>query len=341
MHLRPHAVSAGSVACRVVDSPVGTLAAHSCHALGSHGSPHNAAVPGLEVSRGDVLQHQLIQAQLCHQPLQLRVLLLQILQPPCLVHPQTAILFTPPEVGLLHDSRFLACLWRRLSVRHGYFDLPQQVHNLFCTILLASRHLPLLLFQFVSPPLAQFEPGTPDAFGHDPTNLILDISSYFAQCTICTETGWAGQVVCAKTVTGPNYRNNETQTWTVVPGIPQQPTGQTLYPTQWKSTGSGSTASQTWVINASGTGQLTVFANGSGINFARYNSQIVVFNGYQSTPPPDYTDYEYQWLPFGNSDPNAQHVQGSSTTTSSVCDSPVQPGGSSCTVTCSWNFNKQ
>ena len=50
---------------------------------------------------------------------------------------------------------------RRLSVRHGYFDLPQQVHNLFCTILLASRHLPLLLFQFVSPPLAQFEPGTP------------------------------------------------------------------------------------------------------------------------------------------------------------------------------------
>jgi hypothetical protein len=40
-------------------------------------------------------------------------------------------------------------------------DLPQQVHNLFCTILLSSRHLPLLLFQFVSPPLAQIEPGTP------------------------------------------------------------------------------------------------------------------------------------------------------------------------------------
>jgi hypothetical protein len=28
-------------------------------------------------------------------------------------------------------------------------------------MLLASRHLPLLLFQFVSPPLAQIEPGTP------------------------------------------------------------------------------------------------------------------------------------------------------------------------------------
>src|SRR5277367_2217573 len=161
MHLRPHAVSAGSVACRVVDSPVGTLAAHSCHALDSHGSPHNAAVPGLEVSRGDVLQHQLIQAQLCYQPLQLRVLLLQLLQPPGLVQPQTAILFTPPELGLLHDSRFLTRLWRRLSVRHGYFDLPQKDHYLFRTMLLASRHLPLLLFQFVSTPLAQIEPGTP------------------------------------------------------------------------------------------------------------------------------------------------------------------------------------
>src|SRR5271155_4695767 len=161
MHLRPHAVSAGSVACRVVDSPVGTLDARSCHALDSHGSPHNAAVPGLEVSRGDVLQHQLIQAQLCYQPLQLRVLLLQILQPPGLVHPQTAILFTPPELGLLHDSRFLTRLWRRLSVRHGYFDLPQKGHYLFRTMLLASRHLPLLLFQFVSTPLAQIEPGTP------------------------------------------------------------------------------------------------------------------------------------------------------------------------------------
>ncbi len=183
--------------------------------------------------------------------------------------------------------------------------------------------------------------GKIDAFGYNPTDLILDISSYFAQCAVCTETGWAGQVVCAKTVTGPNYRNNETQTWTVVPGIPQQPTGQTLYPTQWKSTGSGSTATQTWTINASGTGQLTVFANGSGINFARYNAEIVVFNGYQATPPPNYTDYEYQWLTFGDSSANATHVQGSSTTVSPTCDSPVEPGGSSCTVTCSWDFSKQ
>jgi len=183
--------------------------------------------------------------------------------------------------------------------------------------------------------------GSIDAFATDSSNLVLDISSYFAQCATCTQTGWTGQVVCAKTVTGPNYRNNETQTWTVVPGIPQQPTGQTLYPTQWLSTGSGSTATQTWTTSASGTGQLTVFTNGAGINFSRYSSEIVVHGAIQATPPPSYDDYEYQWLPFGNSNASATQVQGSSTTTSATCDSPVEPGGSSCTVTCSWNFNKQ
>jgi hypothetical protein len=49
---------------------------------------HNAAVPGLEVSRGDVLQHHLVQAQLSYQTLQLRVLLLQLFQPPRPVHLQ-------------------------------------------------------------------------------------------------------------------------------------------------------------------------------------------------------------------------------------------------------------
>jgi phosphodiesterase/alkaline phosphatase D-like protein len=154
-------------------------------------------------------------------------------------------------------------------------------------------------------------------------------------------TGWSGEVVCKKTVTGPSYSNNDTQTWTVAPGIPQAPTGQTIYPTQWKSTGSGSTATQTWVINSSGSGEITVFTNTAGLNFARYSAEIVFPNGYQSTPPPNYTDYEYQWQAFGNSDANATHVQGSNSLTSPACDSPVEPGGSSCTVTCSWNFNKQ
>ena len=48
-----------------------------------HAVPRNVAVRSLEVSRGYVLQHLLLQRKLCHQPPQPRVLLLQFLQPAC------------------------------------------------------------------------------------------------------------------------------------------------------------------------------------------------------------------------------------------------------------------
>jgi hypothetical protein len=70
----------------------------------AHDLPHNAAVQGLDVSRGDVLQHQLLQAQLTHQSLQLAVLLLQLLQTPSLVHLQPTVLLAPPVVRLLSFS---------------------------------------------------------------------------------------------------------------------------------------------------------------------------------------------------------------------------------------------
>lgn len=44
-----------------------------------HDLPPRVDAQGLEVSRGDVLQDQLLQAQLTDQPLQLRVLRLQLL----------------------------------------------------------------------------------------------------------------------------------------------------------------------------------------------------------------------------------------------------------------------
>jgi hypothetical protein len=95
---------------------------------------------GPYISRGDVLQHQLVQAQFGDQSLQLRVLLLQFLQAPRLVYLQTAVFLTPPEVGLLRNTGFLRCLRCRLAVCHGHFNLPQQIHYLLRLILLASSH---------------------------------------------------------------------------------------------------------------------------------------------------------------------------------------------------------
>jgi hypothetical protein len=89
-----------------------------------------------EVSRGDILQHKVVQAWVRYQPLQLRVLLFQLLKPLRLVHLQTAVLLAPGEVGLLHDPCILECLWSRLPVRDCYFDLTQQICHLLRLVLL-------------------------------------------------------------------------------------------------------------------------------------------------------------------------------------------------------------
>jgi hypothetical protein len=49
----------------VAGSPNGTPAAHSC-LVPAHDPLHSAVVQGLEISRGDVLQHQLLKAQLTY-----------------------------------------------------------------------------------------------------------------------------------------------------------------------------------------------------------------------------------------------------------------------------------
>jgi hypothetical protein len=71
-HPRPRAVSVDSVACRVAGSPDGAPSARSSPAP-EHDPLHGAVDPGLEIFRDDLLQHQLFQAQLRYQSLQLSI----------------------------------------------------------------------------------------------------------------------------------------------------------------------------------------------------------------------------------------------------------------------------
>ena len=158
------------------------------------------------------------------------------------------------------------------------------------------------------------------------------------QCGVCTPTGWAGTISCTKTVSGPySYNHHETQTWSVGGATSQNPTGQTLYPTAWTATGNGGKAGQSWHVNATGAGTLAVFPGAGGTtNFARANSQISVFNGIQGTPT-SYTAYEYQFGPFSSTDPQSA-MDSAPPVTGQPCDTPVTPGGSTCTVLCSWDL---
>ena len=132
-------MSAGSVACRVVDEPVGKHVAHSPLVAGHVPQPYGAA-PGLEVSPRKVLKNLLVQAELGYQPLQLHIFLLQFLQPLGLIHLQPAVLLASAVVGLLGNAGLTAGHRVRLSVRHRHFDLPQNVHNLLRRMLPCLAH---------------------------------------------------------------------------------------------------------------------------------------------------------------------------------------------------------
>ena len=156
-------MSAGSAACRVDGSPVSTLASHSSPAH-RHVPPHNAAVQGLEAFRGYVLKHQLVQAQLGYQSLQLHVLLFRLFQPPCLIHLLSAVLLVQTVGRLLGDCCLFGCLSCRLSACDRNLNLTKQTHNLLRCMLLPACQSRLLSFQFASSPLEQEAPRTPPGF---------------------------------------------------------------------------------------------------------------------------------------------------------------------------------
>src|ERR1700733_8866807 len=65
-----------------------------------------------------------------YQTLLFGVLLLKLLKPPRLIHLQASELLAPAIVRLLGDQRIFAGLSRRLPIRHRYFNLSKQTHDL-------------------------------------------------------------------------------------------------------------------------------------------------------------------------------------------------------------------
>jgi hypothetical protein len=76
-----------------------------------------------------------------------------------------AILLAPTVESLFSDAGLAACHRLRLAVRVGYFNLPQNIHDLLWGMLLRLAHTSPLLFQFRSTKLVQNLPGTPFRVG--------------------------------------------------------------------------------------------------------------------------------------------------------------------------------
>src|SRR2546423_10416969 len=98
---------------RTRDTPVGSK--RPIH----HASrrPACAAGQASELSANGVLQHLLVERQVGYDPLQLAVLILELLQTTHLGRQQTVVLLFPIEVGRLADSSLAADIRHRHAVR--------------------------------------------------------------------------------------------------------------------------------------------------------------------------------------------------------------------------------
>lgn len=82
--------------------------AMQAHGLRQRLPPPACVAQGLQVSRGDVRQHMLLQTKVGDEPAQTNVLALQVLHLPGLTDLKTAVLLAPAVVTLLGDLRLTA-----------------------------------------------------------------------------------------------------------------------------------------------------------------------------------------------------------------------------------------
>jgi len=87
----------------------------------------------LQVSRGNVLEHLLLKRQIGNKTLQAHILALKILHPLRLIDLKPAVFFAPAIITLQRYARIPAGHWRRVSLRHRYFNLAKQRHDLLRT----------------------------------------------------------------------------------------------------------------------------------------------------------------------------------------------------------------
>jgi hypothetical protein len=151
-------------------------------------------------------------------------------------------------------------------------------------------------------------------------------------------TGWGGQIVCNLAISGPSgYRHNETQTWTISgPGVVFA-TNRTSYPIQWSALGSGGGALGSWTIDRTATTDLTLTLVAGVPTFDRTTEAILIRGGLQGTPT-SYDLFEMKFPPIVANSASATSISGTWSRPNAGGDAPVQPGGSTGTLSCTWSL---
>src|SRR5664280_819587 len=132
-HLHQHEQWWCNAAFRGADRQSGRLDAPRDRTSPECPQPPAGAVQGLQVSRGDVLEHLLLKRQIGHQTLKTNILALQVLHALCLIDLKAAIFLAPAVITLLRYPCIPAGDRRSFALRHRHFNLAKHRHNLLRT----------------------------------------------------------------------------------------------------------------------------------------------------------------------------------------------------------------
>jgi len=157
---------------------------------------------------------------------------------------------------------------------------------------------------------------------------------------------WTGSASCTITTTNTGYTEQQIHTWLIVPLLVATQGGSTFYSEIWTVTGTGSGSGSNWIYNGRGYGtiEFRIDANGS-LHIDRSSTQTNDPTGIIVTPSSNkpFTWEAFEWNSFPNQiiDPksNQTHVQGMGPQTVNGSVGYQEPGGSTHTSNCSWDFN--
>jgi len=164
---------------------------------------------------------------------------------------------------------------------------------------------------------------------------------------------WSGQMQCVLSVRGPNYQDDQTHTWRIVPG-PAMPNGMfRQWPAVWSVQGSGSRAldtgvSESWKIAVPPTNAPLAFSVNTVTGQIRIGSQHGLLNingaitgstsGGRAQP---IMGALQEWpFPIVDEAATATTISGTRTRTAPNANGWRQPPGVPTTETCTWRFEQ-
>jgi hypothetical protein len=175
---------------------------------------------------------------------------------------------------------------------------------------------------------------------------------------------WSGSARCQIDVQGPGYAHQETHTWTLSGAQPTKQGAMKIYTGTWSVSGQGSlertqgtqTLTAQWTTNASlSNAPIAVFVRASDgkLIIKSWHAQLrspggvtgsqkVVISGVVQSPQGVISLEAFEWaFPAVEEVASSTSVDGSSTKATNGSVSPMQPGGSHGTATCTWQFLKK